>query len=443
MWTISAVRGSLAGNQADAPGIRSAGVQPAGRLDLRPIIVALLILFLFSATYGASRKDISVGFDEVAHASYVAELQLSDDAVELGQLRMLDPASFRFTVEANYLNHPPYYYKILAMVGPCLEGQPQNIIWHRVINIAVVAAGLLLLISLTLSVASSSTERLILLIPAFYAPLLVPLAGSVNNDNLGFTAGALTLFGCGRFLLHHRHRDLAIALLGVIIAGATKLTAVMLCGGFLSLCLLLDWRSLRLAHVAATALALLIAAAPAVELWGTYGSPAPNTAAQHALLVDGSAETGWARAPRLAPLSYAAHFLAEFISAWKPLLVWRGPVEKAMLAVPLATLLFAAAGIGLALRRISQRPQPDAPTILTVAGTGALAATLAVHMAFSYQRHVETGWLMDAYPRYYLPLFFVIPLATLLLVRRMKYGWRRTSLGGFLIVSPVVFWVFG
>jgi hypothetical protein len=37
------------------------------------------------------------------------------------EMRMLDPSSFRFTGEANYLNHPSPYYWLLARLGPGLR----------------------------------------------------------------------------------------------------------------------------------------------------------------------------------------------------------------------------------------------------------------------------------------------------------------------------------
>ena len=64
------------------------------------------------------RKDVTLGFDEVAHASYIAYLQGSGEPwPAFADMRMLDPSSFRFTGEANYLNHPSPYYLLLARLG--------------------------------------------------------------------------------------------------------------------------------------------------------------------------------------------------------------------------------------------------------------------------------------------------------------------------------------
>src|ERR1700730_16568952 len=67
----------------------------------------VLLLFVAAATLSAIRKDVTLGFDEVAHASYVAHLQHSGETwPAFEDMRMLDPSSFGFAGEANYLDHP-------------------------------------------------------------------------------------------------------------------------------------------------------------------------------------------------------------------------------------------------------------------------------------------------------------------------------------------------
>src|SRR3954469_5925814 len=83
------------------------------------VAAVILLLFLLAALFSAQRKDVTQGFDEVAHLSYVAQLQKSGEFwPRLESLRLLDPASFRFTDAPNYLNHPPFYYWLLARIGP-------------------------------------------------------------------------------------------------------------------------------------------------------------------------------------------------------------------------------------------------------------------------------------------------------------------------------------
>lgn len=414
-----------------------------GSLDARFLAAALLLIFILSAGIAAARKDVRQGFDELAHVSYVAQLQSERDAPRLERLRMLDPATFRFTSEGNYLNHPSVYYQAMALAGPRLEGRPAAILWHRLINVAIVALGLGLLFSLSLAVARSPVEALVLIVPLFCIPVLAPLAGSVNNDNAGFLAGALTLFGSWRFLASRSKRDLAIALVGVGIAGAAKLTALMLCGGFLLLLFVIARARLGAAHLAMTAAACLVAAAPLLALWMDYGSPAPNTAAQHTLLVEGSRAAGWADQPRLTPTAYAAHFLSDFVAGWRPHLSDRTPVQRLMLLMPVLTLIGAAVGAALSAYDVARGRRANPVAQFVVAGWAAILATFIVHLVFSYARHVETGWLMDAYPRYYLPLILIVPLSTLVLVRRVASHRVRHALVGFLVAAPVAFGILG
>ena len=37
-------------------------------------------------------------------------------------------------------------------------------------------------------------------------------------------------------------------------------------------------------------------------------------------------------------------------------------------------------------------------------GVLALAAIMVIHLGFTFERHLETGWLKGVYPRYYFPL---------------------------------------
>jgi hypothetical protein len=114
----------------------------------------------------------------------------------------------------------------------------------------------------------------------------------------------------------------------------------------------------------------------------------------------------------------------------------------AMLVIPIATLGCALAGGVLSLRRLRRR-QETALDIVIVAGALALAATFAIHVSYSYGRHLATGWLMDAYPRYYLPLAAMVPLATLSLLQAVELPRRRTALLALLIGGPVLFRLFG
>jgi hypothetical protein len=80
-----------------------------------------------------------------------------------------------------------------------------------------------------------------------------------------------------------------------------------------------------------------------------------------------------------------------------PSLKPRNALNYAALAIPITAALCALAGLVLAVRRIASE-KADPLDIVVAAGCLAFAGTFAIHGIFSYQLHVEFGWLTTAYP---------------------------------------------
>ena len=425
------------------PGLITA---PATRATTNFFVAAVIVaLFVLSAGFSAARKDITQGFDEVAHTSYVAHIQSSGDAwPDLNALRLLDPKSFAFTSEASYLNHPPLFYDLLAALGPKLEGRPQALLAVRLIDVAIAALGFAALLGLALVARWPRYEFYAFAVPLACIPVLVPLAGSVNNDNLAFLGGAIATLGAWQLVATSRAAWFAVALIGVIVASWAKLTGLLLTGTMVSAVIAyLLWRKrLRWTWLVPAALAFALAAAPYVVYVAQYGSPTPNTPAQIALLTDGARAAGWADLPRKSFPAYAVYFVGAFMADWMPTLGERNVFQYVMLALPVAALLCAFSGIALSLRRLWRREE-TALDVVIIGGTLAIVAMFAIHITYSYGRHLSTGWLMDAYPRYYLPLIAVVPLAGLSLLAGVSSPRWRAALLVFLIAGPALFRIFG
>jgi hypothetical protein len=409
------------------------------------VAAVILGLFVLSAALSAERKGITAGFDEVAHASYVAHIQHSGDAwPDLKAMRLIDPQSFQFTGDANYLNHPPPFYDLLAVLGPRLEGRPQALLTHRLIDIAIASLGFAALLGLGVAARFPRHEFYAFAVPLACIPVLVPIAGAVNDDNLAFLGGAVATLGAWQLIATDRAGWLAVALLGLIAASWAKLTGLLLIGAMLGAVIAyLLWRQrLSWSALMPIALAFALAAAPYVIYAVQYGSPTPQTPAQIALLQDGARTAGWADLPRKSFLAYIVYFVIAFVADWMPALGDRNVLQYSMLAIPVAALGCALTGIALSLRRLWRR-QDTALDVVVIAGTVALIATFAIHVTYSYGRHLATGWLMDAYPRYYLPLAAIVPLAGLSLLAAVKTPRWRAALLAFLIAGPAIFRVFG
>jgi len=411
------------------------------------ICAFILLLFVSAATLSALRKDVTRGydFDEAAHASYIAHIQHSGKLwPALEDMRMLDTSSFQFTAEPNYLNHPSPYYALMAMLGPRLEGHPQAIIVYRLFNIAIAAIGLAALLAIGLIARFSRLTLYAYVVPLACIPVLVSLAGSVNNDNAAFTGGSIATLGVWQLIATGKHSWLLATLAGLIVASWAKLTGLLLTGGMLGGVLIwLLWRGrLQPRWLAPVAVAVLLAAAPYIYFIAQYGNPAPNTVGQITNLQANAHAAGWDSAARMSPLSYAVFFVLTFITEWLPALAPRNAFNYAALLIPLGAVLCATGGFALSVRRII-RSEESTIDVVVAAGSLAFAATFLVHGFFSYQRHVAFGWLMDAYPRYYLPLAALIPLAGVSLLVASEKPRPRALLAGFLIAGPIVFRLLG
>jgi hypothetical protein len=190
------------------------------------------------------------------------------------------------------------------------------------------------------------------------------------------------------------------------------------------------------------AIAVLLAGAPYFALLAQYGSPTPSTPGVVAMIKTGAQSVGWDSTERLTPVAFAAHFVSEFTLQWMPALQPRNALNDAALAIPVAAVLLAFGGFLVAIRRISNRAEGPLD-VLTVAGVLAFTATFVIHGIFAYKLHSEFGWLTTAYPRYYLPLAAVVPLAGLSLLHAIKQPPARATLVVFLITGPLIFRVLG
>jgi hypothetical protein len=199
------------------------------------IAAAILGLFVLACVASTARKDVTTGFDEPAHISYVAHIQKTGDPwPALQSMRLIDPQTFQFTNEHNYLNHPPIFYALLAAIGPKLEDRPQALLAYRCIDVALVALGFAALLALALNVQFTRLEFYAYAMPLALIPILVQLAATVNNDDPAFLAGALATLGVWQLVATGRGFWLAFALVGVVAAGWAKLTGLLLTAAMVS-----------------------------------------------------------------------------------------------------------------------------------------------------------------------------------------------------------------
>jgi hypothetical protein len=409
------------------------------------VAAAILAVFVFACADSAARRSITTGFDEPQHISYAAQIKATGNPwPALDSLRLIDTKTFEFTATPNFLDHPPIYYTLLAAIGPPLEGHPQAVFAYRMINVGLAAIGLAALLMIALDARFSRLEFWALAVPLAFIPVLIQLAAAVTNDNMAFLGGALATLGAWQTVASGRRRWLALALGGVIVAAWAKLTGLVLTAPMIgAVVLYMVWRKRApLTWLAAAGFAFFIAAAPYLVFFVQYGSPVPPTHALLATVEEGVRNFGWANLPRKSFAGYLLYFSGEFIANWMPTLADRSAFQYAMLAIPVVALLGAAAGLIISLRRV-WRQEETRLDVIVIAGALGLATIVPFLVGYNYSYYVATGWLAGAYPRYYLPLAAIVPLAGLSLAEAINAPRWRTALLTFLIAGPVVFRILG
>ena len=365
-------------------------------------VAALTALMLVSI---ADKPFPFRGADEQGHFSYVAHLSRSDRLwPDLGAMPLYDPAGAP-TGRANFINHPPLFYWTALPLHDALAARHADFGWLRVYPAALAIAAFAAIAAFGLRMRIGAAGFAVLFAGAAFLDFAA-LAGAFSNDQMAMLGGALACLGAARRVSSSTDRaGLALLLAGVALC-SVKLTALMLAGGFAVLCLLLaPGRKPDLKGLAALAAAGVILAVPYLILWRSYGSPAPSTAGQTQMLRDYIAEFGWDKVPRVGLAAYLADAPSLFAVQ-----LGRSFAHLALLMAMCATAIVAFLP--------GEREVRPAATTLVRAATLATVATLAVHLAFAYQRYAEHGWLGDLYPRYYFPLLAAYGLSWSLAARR-------------------------
>jgi hypothetical protein len=360
--------------------------------------------FVFAALFGGlcfqEAADIAfpyVNLDEQGHLSYAMHLAQSPQFLpSLTEMRLYDFAQMRWSGEANFINHPPLAYHLLNLFSdfdPLGAGARKASISIFALGFAAMLFGLHLTgMFSNLGLAAVTMLCVLLKLQRF--------GETFSNDSVAFLGGGLVFLGTV-FLwkppvsTRSARTALAVGGLGTALCVAAKLNAALLAGAFAlaSLAFFTLRERTALARVSKPLLLLIVlaclaAAYPYMAFVQEFGTPAPDTPGQSRML------SGGIDAPRLALSSYLFQSL-------------KGALANAGPDAVLTYGLFAAV-TGIAALAVSLRPNQHAGAFplqpIARAAVIATALTLAVHLTFSWQRHLRYGWQPELYPRYYFPL---------------------------------------
>jgi hypothetical protein len=382
-------------------------------------------------------------FDELAHLSYVAAIaQHGLAGLDLYTMRLLSPGlSEGFTSDPSYLNHPPGYYLLLRPFLPP-DGWPtlETVRVLRVLNACL--SSLAVACALGVGVLRRFEPRMLLAysLMIIMTPVLWPIGGAINNDNLAYLGGGVCVLGAQLLQLEPNSRSgRTLLIAGCTVAMLAKLTAGIMAVGFAGIFIVTLWRVTGKRPPGMFVFGLLAAVGLAClpYLWfiAIYGSPAPVTPAyrgvydQVATLFSTYPDLhthGWVAGQHLSLAGYSRQFMWWLLADWNPVLGMKGALSIAILLVPSAVLLLAGAAWLRNWRPVLGQDQ------VIFAGGIALAMVLPLHLAFSYKMYCATGAPpFDAVPRYYFPLALtVLPAAACWSLSRIRQP-----------IQPVLCWI--
>jgi hypothetical protein len=314
---------------------------------------------------------------------------------DLEKMYLYDFAAGRWSTTQNFINHPPFGYHLLNLFAGWADVGP----YMRYASILLFVAGFAVInqalnISGMLSGVGLMTVTLLCVFLKLHK-----FAEIFTNDSVAFLGGALAFLGSVLIWQHtensHRARGVALMLLGTLLCICTKLNAAILITIYTGISLLpllraerKSWQSLATPLNITLSLGCAISAIPYLLFMIEFGSPAPATAGHLAMISAGSPT-----APRVGFAEYLVNSLVDAVDN-------AGPDTRYTYTVfCMVTALSAFAAW--------RSPRQDNTLVFRQVARSTVVATVimvTIHLAFSYQRHLEFGWQTELYPRYYFAL---------------------------------------
>jgi hypothetical protein len=383
-----------------------------------PLVLVVLWAFAVLAVGVALLAPFPTNFDELQHLS-VIRAQYEHPALfpDLSRYHILRADDLtRWSAERNYINHPSAYYLAMALF---LHGT-HNVLVARLLNVALATVALALVLVSGVRLFGTRLGKTTFAILAASFPKAVVIAGMVNNDNLAACAAALVFAGVS---------GMAGACwwlaAGLVLAGWSKLTALVALGT-----VVFCWQAWRIfigeRRWRSRDNLLLLAGA----LAGALPYLVTFVRTGHLLYVNEA--HFWVPVDQRPVLDFF-HFAVAFTSAMA--MKWTAAEYSWPLALAgtamVAPLCFAGLGVA-ADRRTAARI--GAPYLF------ALAAMLAVHLAFGWDAFRKIGDLTTAQTRYYGILWPGLAMAGAMMVERLggRMRWLAAPVIALYLLPTII-----
>lgn len=372
-------------------------------------------------------------FDELQHLSVVRhQFENPDLFADASRYGMVDAKDVtRWTEGRNYINHPPLYYLLMSLYMHVSDSPFVG----RLINAALAMVALILVIYAGSRLFARPLEKAIFAIIAACFPKAALVGAMVNNDNLASIAAAVVFAG-----LMGMGGAIWWLALGIVLAGWTKLTALLMLGTVVA-CHRMYLILSRQVHARSRDNAILIIAAMLGAL------PYIVTFVNHGYLLYVN-EAVWFVPAHQRPsydfFDYLAYFLQKMVMKWSASelsLPW--PIALVTVSIP---LLMSVVGL------FSRSPASKIITPVIWCYLAGLTVMLLEHITFGWVAFTKIGDLTIAQTRYYnvvwpgfalagtVGVMMIARLSRLLTVPVLIFYILPTLLGALTLLTFSVRW---
>jgi hypothetical protein len=375
------------------PALESRFQAPSHRisLDAGIVLLAVCIAHVFVAASVALYSFFPSNYDEIAHISFIKAMAEAPVLFpHYGDYRLLDAKDLGlWTSEPNYLAHPSLYYLFMSPVWALSGGSALAL---RLADVALSSFGLALTAAAGARLITVQRTKLLFILLVFCFPKNPIIGGIVSNDNFVLIAAGLFFWGCAS----PRCRIFWLCF-ALILAGWTKLTALIGLGAATGILILYDMRhtskpSFSRGHFA-LGVALLLGFVPYAVNWMRMG---------HLLFVPQN--SFW-----IIPDDQRLHLdLLGFSGLFFQQIIHKFPAGDRMMdaTFPLIGLIL------FSFAAFRSRGDEKARRV-ALSFLAAFVIFLPIHFYYAWHTFLSSGETCDAQPRYYNELWpgFALALA--------------------------------
>jgi hypothetical protein len=377
------------------------------------ILYSLFLAFItFKSLYYKEHIRFSYPPDETMHLKYI---QYTQEHMEIVP---------KFEDMPHYLSHPPLYYKFLSLITNDHLSTKENINHYRTLSMLLFLLALLLILYLGFSAQLSLLGDFVYLTLITAIPMHSYIGASISNDTLGMLGAIVAIIGLKRIIEQNYH-TLSYFLLafGGFLAYFSKLTSALLL--FFALLLFVVYMIFTKKWIKITKKDLLLIAlflAPVLyyqasimlnyhALVPTYNHTHPEAYLTSNFFVPE------AHRLNLSPYQWFERMLHYIHGGWFGIHSHHSFGHPTWFGVFGLVALHLLAILALVLPSKQKQQHFSLIGKITLLS---LFGVLGVQYLFSYQTHINAGYLGGLQPRYLLPFMFAFAIMASLFVERFR-----------------------